>query len=134
MTINKLKQDGGFTIVELLITLLVGAVMVTGLNAIVVSQSFLGERSRDLVLANSFVEGKFESLRSLGFLGLNDGTTDITSELPTELNNPRSGSIVVTPHSSGTKKIAITITYNEQGRPRTYSYSTLIGELGVGQY
>lgn len=134
MTLSTLKQDSGFTLVELLITLLVGAVMVTGLNAIVVSQSFLGERSRDLVLANSFVEGKFESLRSLGFLGLNDGTTDITSELPTELNNPRSGNMAITPLSSGTKKITITVTYNEQGQPRTYSYSTLIGELGVGQY
>lgn len=128
------QPTDGFTLVELLITLIVGAIVVTGLNSIVTSQAFLGQRTRDLVLANAFTEGKVESLRSKGYLGLSDGTTDITGELPSELNAPRSGSIQIAPYTSATKKVSITITYNEQGKPRTYSYSTLIGELGVGQY
>lgn len=128
------ESEFGFTIVELLITLFVGAILVTGLNSIVISQSYLGQRSRDLVLANSYVEAKIEALRSLGFSGLTDGTTDITSELPSELVAPRSASLVISSQSSAVKRAVVSVTYNEQGVARTYSYSTLIGELGVGQY
>ena len=128
------KAEAGFTIVELLITLVVGAILVTGLNSIVISQSYLSERSRDLVLANSFVEAKVEALRSLGFNGLVDGTADITSELPVELSNQRSASLIISSQTSALKRVVINITYNEQGVSRSYSYTTLVGELGVGQY
>ena len=124
----------GFTIPELLITLLVGAIFVTTLNSVVISQSFLAERNQDLILANSFVEGKVESLRSKGFNDLSDGTTNITSELPAELKSPRSGSLVISSDSSAIKRAVISISYNEEGKTRSYSYTTLIGELGVGQY
>lgn len=127
-------SESGFTIVELLITLVVGAVLVTGINSIVVSQSFLAQRSRDLIIANAFVEAKVEELRSLGFSGLSNGTTVITGQLPTELSTPRSASQVITSYSGAIKKVVYTINYNEQGASRTYSYSTFIGELGVGQY
>lgn len=127
-------DQAGFTIVELLITLIVGATLVTGLNSIVVSQSYLVERSRDAVLANAFVEAKVEALRSLGFGGLADGTSNITSEMPSELNSPRNGSLIISSDSAAVKRAVISITYNEQGVARNYTYTTLIGELGVGQY
>jgi prepilin-type N-terminal cleavage/methylation domain-containing protein len=131
---NNLPDQAGFTIVELLITLVVGAVMIMGLNSIVVSQSYLVERSRDAVIANSFIEAKVEALRSLGFSGLTDGSTNITAEMPSELNTPRSASVVISSDSAAIKRAVISITFNEQGNARSYSYTTLIGELGVGQY
>lgn len=128
------KDQTGFTIVELLITLIVGAIVVTGLNSIVTTQSYISQRGRDMILANSFAETKVEALRSQGFLSTPLGSTDITNELPAELNTPRSATMEISPHTTASKKITITMSYNEQGRQRTYSYSTLIGELGVGQY
>lgn len=128
------STEYGFTIVELLITLIVGAVLITGLHSIVTSQTYITERSRDLVIANSYVEARIEALRSLGYSGLTDGTTDITSELPAELNSPRSANLIVTTHTTAIKKVVINLTYNEQGTERSHSYTTLIGELGVGQY
>lgn len=128
------NPESGFTIVELLITIIVGAVLITGLHSIVTSQTYITERSRDLIIANSYVEAKVESLRSLGYSGLVDGTTDITNELPVELNSPRTASQLITTHSTAIKKIVIDLTYNEQGTQRTHSYTTFIGELGVGQY
>ncbi len=108
--------------------------MIMGLNSIVVSQSYLVERSRDAVIANSFIEAKVEALRSLGFSGLTDGSTNITAEMPSELNTPRSASVVISSDSAAIKRAVISITFNEQGNARSYSYTTLIGELGVGQY
>lgn len=128
------KNQAGFTVVEILVAIIVGAVVITGANGIIVSQSYLSQRGRDLVLANAFVEGKVEGLRSTGFLALSDGTTDITAELPAELNSPRVGTVTISTYSSAIKRVDISITYNEQGASRNYSYSTLIGELGVGQY
>ncbi len=132
--ITSVPDQAGFTIVELLITIIVGATLVTGLNSIVVSQSYLVERSRDAVLANAFVEAKVEALRSLGFGGLTDGTSNITSEMPSELNSPRTGSLIISSDSAAIKRAVISVTYNEQGVSRSYTYTTLIGELGVGQY
>lgn len=127
-------KESGFTIVELLVALIVAAVLVGSVQLIYTNQTYLSERGRDLVLSNAYAEGKMESLRSKGFIGLNDGTTDITSELPSELSPPRSGNMVISTPNTGLKKVTITISYNAQGETKTETYTTFIGELGVGQY
>lgn len=129
---SKLAAHGYMT-VELIIAIIVGAVLILCLNNIVISQEYLAQRSRDMAVANAFAENKIEGLRSQGYLGLSIGTTNITSELPAELKSPRTGTQVISSHATGIKKIHITITYNEQGVSRTYTYASLIGELGVGQ-
>lgn len=124
----------GFTIVELIVTLVACAALLGGLQVALVSQTAISQRSRDVVIANAFAEGKIEGLRSKGFLSLSNGTTDITSELPSELKAPRSGSVVISSPSSALKQVDLTITYNDKGVSRSFSYTSLIGELGVGQY
>ncbi len=94
----------------------------------------LAQRGRDVAATNSYVENKVESLRSAGYLSLSNGTTNVTSELPTELKPPRSGSVTISDESTSVKKVDISVTYNDQGTPRTYTYTTYVGELGVGQY
>lgn len=128
------KEQSGFTVVELLLVIVVGSILVLSINTILTSHAYLSQRGRDLILANAYAELKMESLRSIGFLGLTDGTTDITNELPSELSNSRNGTLVISNFSPSVKQVLITITYNEQGKSRTYSYKSYIGELGVGQY
>ena len=129
-----LAVQKGFTIVELIVAIVISSIIVGGASLILGSQIHLSQRGRDLVLANAYTEKKIESLRSLGFLGLSDGTTDITNELPAELNNPRSASLVISSQTAAIKKVEISLTYNDQGVSRTYNYVTFVGELGVGQY
>lgn len=126
--------QAGFTIAELVIGIAVGAIIVSSATLLLTSHLHLSQRSRDLVIANSFVEHKVESLRSIGFLGLANATTDITSEMPSELSTPRSGTLQISAQSTAVKKIDISLTYNDQGATRTYTYTTYVGELGVGQY
>lgn len=130
----KYKKSDGFTIVELLVAIIVGAIIIGAATGIIVSQTHISQRGRDLIIANAYLENRIESLRSAGFAALSIGTTDITSDLPIELNSPRNGNIVITSQSSAVKKILINISYNDQGTSRSYSYTTYIGELGVGQY
>lgn len=128
------RRPEGFTIVELIVGVVVGSLIVGGVSLIIANQVHLAQRGRDLVITNAFVERKVESLRSIGFLGLSNGITDITNELPNELNPPKSAHQQISTFSTAVKKVDISVTYNDQGASRTYTYTTYIGELGVGQY
>lgn len=119
---------------ELLVSLIVGAILVGSVTLLTTSYTHLSQRSLDLTVANSFAENKIESLRSIGFSGLADGTFDISSELPSELKSPHSATLQISTQASDIKKVNLTVTYNDQGAPRTYTYATYVGELGVGQY
>lgn len=129
----KIKSQKGFTIVELVVTIMVAAIFFLALNVAYTSYVHLGERVKDLTLANSYAESKVESLRNIGFNSLAVGTTTITNELPSDLNAPRSSTLQISSPQTGLKKIDLTIMYNDQGTSRTYAYTTYIGELGVGQ-
>lgn len=129
----KLKSEG-YTLVELIVAIAISAVFIGAVATLIIQNSRLAQRTRDVAVANSFAENKIEALRSAGYLVLSDGTTNITSELPTELKAPRGASQVISSASTGVKKVVITVTYNNLGVARTYSYTTYIGELGVGQY
>lgn len=133
-TITSEANSSGFTIMELLVTIIVSSILISSATLILTSHVHLAQRGRDTILANSFAEAKVESLRSVGFVGLVDGTTDITSELPAELKAPRSASLEISALTVAIKEIDLSITYNDQGAARNFSYTTHIGELGVGQY
>jgi prepilin-type N-terminal cleavage/methylation domain-containing protein len=128
------KQKNGFTIVELLISMVVVAILIVGINSIYLSHLTQSQRVRNLIIVNSFVENKVEALRSAGFLSIEDGTTDISNELPTDLRSPKSASLHIGSATSGLKDINISIIYNDSGTQQTYNYQTYLGELGVGQY
>ena len=134
VAIKKKIEQAGFSIVELIVSLVVGSILIGATTLITIAYSRLSNRALSLTVANSYAENKVESLRSIGFLGLTDGTSNVTTELPSELKSPRSASVQISSASSTTKKIDLNITYNDQGAARTYSYTTYIGELGVGQY
>jgi prepilin-type N-terminal cleavage/methylation domain-containing protein len=129
---KRLNQKG-FTLVELIVALIVAAVLTGSVLLIYTNQVYLSETARDLALANAYAEGKTEAIRSAGYLTLTDGTTNITSELPSELNQPRNASITISTPSSGIKQVQIVITYSSQGEPKTETYTTYIGELGIAQ-
>lgn len=134
LSMSKIKYtSAGFTIVELLVSIAVGAIVIASLNQLVDGYLHVSQRGRYLSLANSFVEGKVEALRNTGFNSINPGTTDLSAELPAGLPPYRSASLQVTTPSSGLKQVDISVTYQDQGLTNSYSYTSYIGELGVGQ-
>lgn len=128
------KNDAGFTLVELLVTIFVSVILISSLSVITNNNVSIAQRGRDLTVVNSFAENKVEELRSKGYPTLANGTTDITTSMPDELDTPRSGSIQVSDASTGLKLIVVTLSYTDAGVSRTQTYKTYIGELGVGQY
>lgn len=128
------NTEKGFTLVEMLVTILVSIILIGALSVITNNNVFMAQKGRDLTIVNSFAENKVEELRSKGYLSISNGTTDITAEMPTELKKPRSGSIAISDASIGLKLVVINLNYNAQGQTQNHTYKTYIGELGVGQY
>lgn len=126
-------KNNGFTTVELLIAIVVGAIIFASAGVLISNYSHLNNRGQNLILANSFVEAKAEALRSISYAGLNDGTTDISNELPGNLSLPKSASMTISEPSPGLKQADITVNFSDQGINRSYAYRTYVGELGVGQ-
>ena len=128
-----MQNEEGFSIVELVIAIVVGATFILATNVIIDNYIHLGQRGRNLTIANSYTEGKVEAIRNIGYNALDDGVSDISSDLPTQLTGPKSGSITISQPQTGLKQIDISITYNDNGTSRTSTYRSYIGELGVGQ-
>src|SRR3989338_8812127 len=120
------KEQSGLTVVELIVAIVVGAIFAGSANLIIVQHTHLAQRGRDLSLANAYVESKVEEIRSIGFSGLSNGTVDITNELPSDLKAPHTASIAITNQSTAVKKVVISLTYNDQGANRNYSYTTYV--------
>lgn len=126
-------NESGYTIVELIVAIVIGALFTSAVSTMIDSNSYLSQKGRDSATTTSFAENKFEALRSAGYLSLTNGTTNISNELPNELNAPKSASLTISQASTSVKKIDLSISYNDRGNTKTYSFTTLIGELGVGQ-
>ena len=130
---NKNNREDGFTIVEILIGLGVATVFIFGIVVLVTTLNKINDRARDLALTNSLVENKIESLRSADFVALSDGTVDFTDELPASLDKPGTAEYTISSESPSLKKVDVIVTYDESETDRTLTYTTYIGELGVGQ-
>lgn len=128
------KRPAGFTIVELLVTIALLALAVPALATLINTVSAINDRARDLASIHALVEHKLESLRSISYTGLNNGTTDFTTELPATVATPRNATYTISSHSASVKQIDVSVSYNDHGETRSLTYRTYIGELGVGQY
>ncbi len=127
------KDQGGFSVVELILSITVGVLFIAALTQITDNYLALGNKSRNVILSNSYVEGKIETLRNTGYNGLTLGDTDLTNELPAQLPAPKSASMSISFPSSGLKKIDISVTYNDKGKNQTYSYTAYVGEISEVQ-
>jgi prepilin-type N-terminal cleavage/methylation domain-containing protein len=127
-----LGKQRGFSVVELLVSIALFAVIVPTLSTALATLSALNNRARDLTLISIIAENKIESLRSIGYNSVPPGTVDFTSELPTEVAAPKSASYTVT-QNSGYRTVDITVSYKDYRRTREVRYRSIISETGVGQ-
>lgn len=126
------NKQRGFTLVEMLVSLTLFAILIPALTLGVSTLTQLNNRARDLTLISIVAENKIESLRSVGYNSVAVGTTDFSNELPQELASPKSASFTVT-QNAGTKTIDVTVSYTDYRRLSTIRYKSLISETGVGQ-
>ena len=126
------NKSGGFTVLELLITVGLVGILVPSLYLAVNSINITNKRSRNIFLANVSAENKIEKLRSGGYNSITTGELDFTNELPSELPKPNKALLKISA-SEGKKTIEVSINFQDAGRQRSTQYKTIISETGIGQ-
>jgi prepilin-type N-terminal cleavage/methylation domain-containing protein len=96
-----MNKEGGFTLVEILITILMLGVATASLTSVFISIRNIQTQSAYYDLANRAAARQIESLRNDSYASLTAGQTiNFTSDLPTTLPN-RSGTAVISAPSEG---------------------------------
>ena len=127
------RNQSGFTVVELLVTIGMCGIIVPALALGLIALTVYNNRARDLALVTMLAQNKMELIRSAGYNSLSDGTVTFTSELPNTLTSPKSATYTVSSPAVNVKKVSISITYKDYQQSRTIQYESLISELGLGQ-
>ena len=128
------RSQAGFTLVELIAASAIMGLLVVGIVNLYIATEVAQRKSYHLEIAARAGEREIESLRNSQYSNLVPGTTlDFSSELPTELPAPRTGTVDVSEPEIGLRRVDITISYRDGNDTKTIKQSSLIGILGIGQ-
>lgn len=128
------RPEAGFTLTELMVTIVVVAVVVASASTMFLTIQRTQLRTANLESATRSALREIEVLRNQQYNQLEPGSTiDFTDDLPDQLREPRSGTIEISEPTSGLRQVDVTITYRDGNDERTLTFSSLIGVLGITQ-
>jgi prepilin-type N-terminal cleavage/methylation domain-containing protein len=128
------KDNAGFTIIELIITILVFGFVAAGLTELFLGVTNVQRNAGYLQSATTAAQTEVESLRNNNYDQLPNGQNiNFTSQLPSNLPAPRSGSVAISQPIAGVKRVDVTVTYTQDGHTETVELSSLIGIIGISQ-
>ncbi len=124
----------GFTIVELVVTIVVTGLVVLAIASLFITISGTQRSTRLLETATRAGEAQIESLRNNYYGSLEaDSEIDFTDDLPSTLPTPRSAIAAISEPEPDMKRVDITITYRDGNRDKKVQLSSILGQLGIGQ-
>jgi type II secretory pathway pseudopilin PulG len=127
-------DEGGFTIVELLVTTVVTGLIVVAVTTLFITIERTQHSTQLMETASRAGEQQVESLRNNNYGSLTAGSTiTFTNNLPSNLPAPRSGTAVISEQASGVKRVEVTVTYRDGTKQKKVKLSSLIGQIGIGQ-
>jgi hypothetical protein len=138
ITIRPINRKGAAELLELLfVTLLLGSVGIAMYFTLVFGEK-AGLRARHYARASQIAAQEMETVRSTSFANLTTpyngafiGNAQLATELPSGTTN-----LTTSYYNSPTntiKRAVVTVSWNENGQPRSVVYTTLVAEQGVGQ-
>lgn len=128
-----MKKDAGFTLVEILMTILLLGVATASITSVFISIRNIQLQSAYYDTAHRAAAREIESLRNDSYASLTAGQTiNFTSSLPASLPNA-TGTAVISAPTESLRRVDATVSYKSQGKTKTFTLSSLIGEIGITQ-
>lgn len=130
----KINQPEGFTLIEMLITIVVLGIAITAISMLYFDMQNVQTASRNLDLATRAAQTEIEVLRNNSYNSLTPGQNiDFTSSLPAQLSGGKSGTVVVSQPADGLRRVDVTVDYTDNGTAKSVELSSTIGVIGIGK-
>lgn len=138
---NIKDNEEGFSIVELLITLIIISVAFGAFIVAFTSIQNVNKKALDLAAANVAAFSKVQDYENKGFaslpatapIGTLQVVEDFSSSLPDSLQSPRVGKVYINTVSSTLKQVVVDITFGSSDSLREIQYADFIQTNGLGQ-
>lgn len=135
------QRTGGFTVIELLVTLIVVAVVFLAFTTTFAGVENISKKGSDISTASQLALAKLETYENLSYTSLPatspSGTLqqveDFSSSLPGILETPRVGKVYINTISNTLKQVDVRVTFGSGDAQRYIEYVTMIQKYGVGR-
>lgn len=128
------NSNRGFTLVELLLTLVVLGIAISSIAELYYSTQSAQVQSQHLDLATRAARTEIESLRNNGYNSLTPGDSiNFSDKLPASLPSDKTGIVEVSQPSDGLRRVDVSVSYTDGPKPQTVKLSSDIGVIGIGQ-
>lgn len=136
-----LDEKDGFSVVELLITLIVIGVTFGAFVTSFTSIQNIYKKAIDVNTANAIAFAKLQDYENLNFnslpatapLGSLQQVEDFSASLPSTLEKPRSGIVYVNTVSGTLKQVVVDVKFGSGPSQRQIQYANFIQKYGVGR-
>ena len=127
-------NSSGFTLVELLVTIIVLGIVISSLGGLYYLMEITGVQGQHYDIAVRAARTEIEDLRNNGYNSLTPGSSiNFTASLPSALPIDKTGTVVVSEPLPGLRRVDVTIAYSDYGKQQTVILSSDIGVIGIGQ-
>ena len=123
-SLQQKKSNGGFTLLELMITAGIMVVAITGLLSAFISASFLNQACRNKVIAVNDAQYVLEKLINVTYSDLTTHTEDDFADL--NLNNEIVS--VGVSEASGIKTATVYVNWTDRGQTKSFNITTQIAQ------
>lgn len=131
---GKAKIEQGFTLVEMLITIVIMGLAVIVISSLYYHMKEIQLESTHLDLATRAAQTEIEILRNNSYNSLTPGDNiDFTSSLPTGLPHDKKGTVVVSQPTADLRRVDVTVSYTDGSTPQNVELSSTIGVIGIGK-
>lgn len=132
---------GGFSTVELLVTLLAISIVFGAFTTTFVTIQGINKQTNDVQHANSVLFQKLQEYENTLFTSLPDTSPqgsleeveDFSDELSDALPEPQVGKVYVNAVSPTLKHVVVSVEYGPDATKQNFQYATFIQRNGIGQ-
>jgi prepilin-type N-terminal cleavage/methylation domain-containing protein len=128
------RDADGFTLVELMVTIVVLGIVITSLGGLYYINQILQTQSQHYDLATRAARTEIEDLRNDGYSALTPGDNiNFTSSLPSALPANKTGIVDVSSPDPGLIRVDVNVSYTDFGISKTVTLSSDIGIVGIDE-